>query len=374
MAIAIDSIGNDPGRVAPGAPSPAAIVLSPSLDVRLDGRSIVSQPWGQVKQIEIEDDLGLPGSFTVELVQSADPAKPSTWLADDAQFALGARAELLLGVNGQCSTVMRGEVTALEPLFAEGAEPSISLRGYDARHRLQRGTRSRSFQNVTDSDVVTQIAQAAGIEVDAGQSSLRHDYLVQANQSDLDFLNARAEAIDHELLMIDGRLVFRPSGFDAGAAVTLRHGDSVKELRFSLSVASQPTTVAVRAWSVADKQALIGDAAIGSERSRMGGRSAAAAQADRAFGAAEGAVVMRPAASQAEVDAHAAARYARAGLQLLSVEGLCSGHPGLRAGSVVRIDGVGARYGGLYYLHSVRHRYSLERGYETGFEGRRNAL
>ena len=43
----------------------------------------------------------------------------------------------------------------------------------------------------------------------------------------------------------------------------------------------------MRAWSVADKQALIGDAAIGSERSRMGGRSVAAAQADRAFGAAD---------------------------------------------------------------------------------------
>ena len=80
-----------------------------------------------------------------------------------------------------------------------------------------------------------------------------------------------------------------------------------------------------------------------------------------------------PAAAQVVRD-DATARYARAGLQLLSVEGLCSGHPGLRAGSVVRIDGVGSRYGGLYYLHSVRHRYSLERGYETGFEGRRNAL
>ncbi|WP_293373991.1 phage late control D family protein [Nevskia sp.] len=374
MAIAIDTLNPDAAAAPPGTAPRAAPVLSTTLEVRLDGRSISAEPWGQVTRIEIEDDLGLPGAFTIEIAPSAELAKPSTWLDDDRQFALGARVEVLIGVHGARTPVLRGEITALEPQFSEGSEARLNLRGYDARHRLQRGTRTRSFQNVTDSDVVTQIAQAAGIEVDAGHSGLRHDYLVQANQSDLDFLNARAEAIDHELLMIDGRLVFRPSGFDAGAAVTLRYGNSLKSLHFSLSVATQPTQLAVRAWSVANKEPLIGDAAVGSERSRMGGKRAAAAEADQAFGAAEAAVVMRPAASQAEVDAHAGARYARAGLQLLSVEGLSSGHPGLRAGSVVAIEGVGPRYGGLYYLHSVSHRYSLDRGYETRFEGRRNAL
>jgi hypothetical protein len=37
------------------------------------------------------------------------------------------------------------------------------------------------------------------------------------------------------------------------------------------------------------------------------------------------------------------------------------------------VEGIGNRFSGLYYLCSVEHRYSMRKGYRTGFSARRNA-
>jgi phage protein D len=365
------ALGDSPGQ----AVIPATGALTPTVDVRINGSSILTEVWGQVSSVEVEDDLGLPGAFSIEIPEAGARDTPSTWLENSEQFALGASVKILLGVCSQRAVVMEGEITTLEPSFSSGG-PSMTLRGYDKRHRLQRGSQTRSFLKNTDSEVVKKIADAAGIKLDssATASKLRHDYLLQSNQSDLDFLNTRAKAINYELLMIGDKLAFRPSAYGSGATAVVQYGREIREVHFSLSVAMQPTQFSVRGWNVADKKPLLGNAAAGSESSRMGGKSVAASQANNAFGDAAGTVVHRPAATQAEVDARVAALYRQAAMQLLSVECVCAGRHDLRAGIVIEIKGVGPRYGGLYYLHSVKHSYSVKQGYQTHFQGRRNSL
>lgn len=360
-------MASDPPRSASSAPDAA-------IDIRVDGRSLLSAPPGQITSVTVEDDLGLPGAFSFELVELEAREGKSTWLDDEQPFALGGRVEIQLGYSDKLATVIAGEITALEPSFDVNSAPVLTVRGYDLRHRLQRNTRTRSYQDVSDSEVVKQIGDAVGVTIDTESSSVKHEYLLQANQNDLDFVQSRADNIDYELVMVAGKLRFRPAAYDAGASATLSVGGDLQELFLSLNLATQPSNIEVRAWSVKNKAVLVGQAASGSEKSRMGGKSSAAAQAEKAFGTADGRIVATPAASQQEVDASAAARFARAGLTLISAEGRCFGRNDLHAGSVVEIAGAGKRYSGLYYLYSVRHRYDPVRGYETRFQGRRNAL
>ena len=360
--------------MATATPERTSSLPDATVEIRVDGRSLLRDPAGQITSVMVEDDLGLPGAFSFELVELSAHEGQSTWLDDEKPFALGGRVEIQLGYAGQLATVIAGEITALEPSFEVNSAPALTVRGYDLRHRLQRNTRTRSYQHVSDSEVVKQIGDAVGVSIDTESSSLRHDYLLQANQSDLDFVQSRADSINFELVMVAGKLRFRPAAFDAGASVALSVGGELQELFISLNLAAQPTQIEQRAWSVQHKAVLVGQAASGSEKSRMGGKTSAAAQAEKSFGAADGRIVVHPAATQEEVDAGAAARFARAGLTLLSAQGRCFGRNDLHAGGVVDISGAGKRFSGRYYLHSVVHRYDPDSGYETRFQGRRNAL
>jgi phage protein D len=54
-------------------------------------------------------------------------------------------------------------------------------------------------------------------------------------------------------------------------------------------------------------------------------------------------------------------------------EGVCTGRTDLHAGQVIKIEGIGARFSGRYYVTSTRHRYSHQDPYTTHFVVRRNA-
>jgi phage protein D len=212
------------------------------------------------------------------------------------------------------------------------------------------------------------------LTVEAASGGKVHDYLVQAHQSDLAFLTERAGAIGFDVLLRDGKLLFRPAGFDAAEAATLTLGDDLLRFGASLSVAGQVSAVEVRGWSPKNKAALVGRAGGGDETAVMSG-TASADWVGQAFrGAATDLTGVNPVADQAEIDAVAKARFNTAGLALVTAEGEVLGRTDLRPGAVVKIVGAGARFSGPYYLTAVSHRYRAQGGYVTAFWARRNAL
>jgi phage protein D len=104
----------------------------------------------------------------------------------------------------------------------------------------------------------------------------------------------------------------------------------------------------------------------------MGGTKSGAALVASAFSSAVELVSDSPIVTQAEADQVAIALLNARSLALITGEGVCIGHPDLRAGKVIKIDGLGKRFSGQYYVTSVSHRYG-ESGYATHFTVRRNA-
>ncbi len=105
----------------------------------------------------------------------------------------------------------------------------------------------------------------------------------------------------------------------------------------------------------------------------MGGSTTGPAAVDAAFGRSAAVTVDDPVFSQAEADRSALGRFNAMALAHTIGEGLCLGRPALGAGTVVRIDGAGKRFSGLYYVTSAVHSYSPRRGYRTAFTVKRNA-
>jgi phage protein D len=60
-------------------------------------------------------------------------------------------------------------------------------------------------------------------------------------------------------------------------------------------------------------------------------------------------------------------------LAFVTGEGVAVGRTDLKAGTVIKIEGFGRRFSGLYYLASACHIYTPARGYRTELGLRRNA-
>jgi phage protein D len=136
---------------------------------------------------------------------------------------------------------------------------------------------------------------------------------------------------------------------------------------------SQVGQVTVRGWDPKKKTPVLGQASAGQEATRMDGSISGPQAADRAFGRTSSASVDRPVLSLAEAEQMALGRLNDMALAYVGGEGLCIGRTDLRAGTVVRIAGLGQRFSGLYYVSSTAHTFAPARGYRTAFTVRRNA-
>lgn len=347
--------------------------LVAGFDISVNGSPITVEAHAHVVSITVEDDAEWPSMFTVELATTIEQHDPLVWVDNDL-FAIGGAVEIKLGYADPPEAVFAGEITGLEPEFSLNRLPALIVRGYDRRHRLTRGRKTRSFVQQKDSDIASQIAGEAGLSVSATDSEVTHDYVLQANQSDMEFLQERARRIHYEIAIEDTTLHFRPVAFDQSESLTMSSDGDLLEFYPRLVSAFQLSEVAVRSWSPKDKKEIVGQAKKGDEPSTMGGNKSGPATVESAFGvSAAGLIGDRPVMSQAEADQVAKARYNNAALTFVHGEGVCYGRADLRGGKVIKIEGVGQRFSGNYLVTSAQHRYSPQRGYYTYFNVRRNA-
>lgn len=347
--------------------------LVPDFNVIINGSPLPAEAMAYVAGVSVDESVELPSMFTLEMTGSDTETQEVPWIDDQKLFAIGNVVEVKLGYADDLETLLIGEITALEPEFVFNRLPSLTVRGYDRRHRLQRGRKTRTFVQQKDSDIASQIASEAGLTAQAEDSGTTHDYVLQANQTDLNFLRERAGRIQYEVVVEDKKLFFRPVANAQGGVLTLAMDNDLLEFYPRLSSAGQVSEVTVRGWSPKDKKELVGQAKAGDEVSTMGGQESGAALVESAFGAAVELLSARPVATQAEADQLAKARLNHRVLELVCGEGSCWGRTDLRAGKVIKLDGVGQRFSGQYYVAAAVHHYSPQRGYQTHFTVRRNA-
>ncbi len=347
---------------------------APEIDVLINGSPVSAAVLRDVGDVVVDDSVEWPSMFSFAMFISDADDQNLPWVDNKDLFSVGNAVEIKMGWAGagNLTSLIAGEITALEPEFVTSGLPVLKVRGYDRRHRLQRGRKTRTFLQKKDSDIASQIGGEAGLSVQATDSSTSLDYVLQANQTDWEFLCERARLIRYEVVVRDKTLFFRPVGNDQSEILSLDWRDDLIEFYPRLSIAGQATEVKVQSWSVKDKKAVLGDSKAGDEISTMGGQSSGAAIAKSAFGDAIDVVSDQPVGALAEADQLAKARFNDLILGLITGEGLCQGNPELRAGKVIKIGGIGQRFGGSYYVTSAIHRLSPN-GYSTEFTVRRNA-
>lgn len=348
--------------------------LVPNFEIIINGSPLPVEARLHIISLTVDQDVDLPGMFTLELTDSDSQNEETTWINDEELFAIGNVVEVKLGYADDLETLIIGEMTGIEPEFAFDRLPSLTVRGYDRRHRLQRGRKTQTFLQQKDSDIAAKIAQDAGLTAEVEDSQVVHDYILQAEQTDMEFLQERANRINYEVVVEDKTLFFRPVGNAESEILTLSLDNDLREFYPRLSAMRQVSELTVRGWNPKEKQEIIGQAKVGDEVSKMGGENSSAAIVEEAFSTAISQVSNRPVLTQAEADQFAKARFNHVSLTLITGEGVCWGRTDLRPGKVIKIDGLGKRFSGQYYVTATVNRYHAQSGYRTHFTVRRNGL
>jgi phage protein D len=346
--------------------------LTPEFAVRVNGSALPNEAVADLIKLSVLDDVDAPSMFTITIVGWDTRQMKAKWI-DHALFREGNPVEIAFGYRGKTEPVLSGEITGLEPDFLESQPPTLTVRGYDRRHRLMRSRRTRSFTNCKDSDIASQIASEANLRPNAEDSGVTLPYVLQHNQTDLEFLTMRGRRINFEVVVIDRDLVFRPRKISDAAELTLHREVELLEFRPRLTTLGQVPQLEVRGWDPAKKQEIIAQAGIGDEPKLMAGSTSGPSATQRAFATLGSARVTSPVQSQGEADAMAKRGYAAMALGYIRADGVCIGEPGMRAGTVVDIAGIGDRFSGSYYVLSVEHAFRAQKGFRTYFSAQRNA-
>ena len=342
-----------------------------SFEVIIDGNALPVQMNAQVAGITVDDTVALPSMFTLDFISSSTQ-NGLYELIDDEMFAPGKAVTIKLGYIDDLESVIVGEITGLEPEFTASQWPSLSVRGYDRRHRLQRATNTRTFLQQKDSDIASKIAIEAGLTSQATDSRVIHEYVIQANQTDLDFLQQRGRLIGFELLADDKKLIFRPVSNATHEVFTITLADHLLEFYPRLAAAEPLSGIQVRGWDTREKKAVEAKAQVGDEVSLMGGAKSGPSISN-AYGEAVKSIYAQYVRTQAEADQIAKAYFNNLALTFIHGEGTCRGRTDLRAGTVIELADLGQRFSGQYYVTAASHRYDPQSGYHSFFHGWRNA-
>jgi len=345
--------------------------LAPEVKLRIDGNALSADAMSDLVSVNVLEDVNAAGMFTFTLLSWDNKEMRVVWIDDD-QFKEGNTVEIDMGYRDNMKTLFKGEMTGLEPEFPKGQSPTLTVRGYDRRHRLMARRKTRTFLKMKDSEIASQIAADWSLTPETEDSRVTHDYVLQHNQTDFEFLHERARRIGYEVVVADRVLNFHSRKSDGSAVLTLTREVELLEFSARLTTMKQLEEVHVQGWSAKDKREVVAKSGIGDER-QMGGSASGPAATQRAFSGSGGTAVATPVLSQAEADQLARGWFGEMALSYVEGQGTCIGEPGLRAGTLVQIEGLGRRFSGSYYVTSAEHSYRPKVGYRTAFSVRRNA-
>jgi uncharacterized protein involved in type VI secretion and phage assembly len=335
----------------------------------VDGSPLSAQLEGYLRQVVVDTDASGPDACRIVL---DDPGRD---VLRRSGIELKATLTVTAGRVGDETgdRVFDGVVYSVGFDFDDRGSFTTVV-AYDRSYGLYNGLHTATYQNLTDSDLATQLAGDVGLDVGrVTVTSVVHDHLAQVNETHFEFLTRRAREVDRVLLVTGSELHFdepadaadgpEPGDYSSRDRLQLVPGGNVERLTARVTAAQQVTEVEVRGWDPRRKEAV---SATAPARSRAAELPDQPDQVAARFGSPRHVTVDLPLTTQAECDAVAAAQAERIAGTFVHAEGVAHGDPRIMAGAAVSLGQTGGRFDGKLTVSRARHVWDRH-GYHTSF-------
>lgn len=263
--------------------------------------------------------------------------------------------------------IANGRISAIEGAFPEGQPPEIAILVEDRFQDLRMTRRTRTFENATDSGVMTSIANDHGLQPNINLSGPTYKVLVQVNQSDLSFLRERARAVEAELWMDDTKLYAQPRSARTAAPIKMAYGGDLIGFTALADLAGQRTSVSATGWDVAAKSGLSFQATDSVISGEVNGDASGISILQSAFGDRKENLAHAVPLNSQEAQAVAESYMKMSARRFVVGRGSALGNAALRVGVTVELSALGPLFNGKYYISEVHHSFDGATGFRTHF-------
>ncbi|GAB4114108.1 MAG: VgrG-related protein [Roseiflexaceae bacterium] len=318
--------------------------------------------YQDLSEVKVESSLQMPdlATFTIHDAQLQ-------WV-DHAAIMPGNTLEIQIKNSVQVlETLFDGEIVEVEPSYTNG-DMLLTVRAMDRMHRLMRGRSARTFLNVKASDVFSKVVQSVGLQAVVDSTTEVHAYIIQSNETNLELVQRLAT--DHGMLIYaEGKKIHFKKLATGDPVATLKWNETLGEFRPRMSTLGQVTEVSVSGWDVSKKQAVLGKKSAPENGSypAVGLGKHGAKLTETAFGEAKYQISDRVIRSQKQAELLAQSVLNRINGGFIEAEGSAGGDPKILAGVLIKIENIGTRFSGNYYVTAATHTYNRDIGYETRF-------
>ncbi len=211
-------------------------------EVKVNGTLLSALMLGSLTGVRVSLGLRLPARAELHFLDDGYTVAASTL------FAVGAKVSIALGAGKD--SVFEGEVTGVSLRLHRGV-PVYSVTADDLAYKLGLGTQKLTFTQMTYSDIVTQLAQSAGLRARVTATTEQFDYVIQTD-TNLGFLSEMADRIGYDWWVDGSTLHFEPPENETRSTATLTFGEEL--LQFDVrATALHPSRATVTGWSAQSK-------------------------------------------------------------------------------------------------------------------------
>ncbi|MCP3849975.1 MAG: hypothetical protein GY694_07020 [Gammaproteobacteria bacterium] len=285
--------------------------------------------------------------------QAPDQTDPAFLFSD---LELGDEIEISMGLS-ELNTLFKGEITALEELFGQGA-PQLIILAEDKLHRLARLRNSNSFEEMSINDIAENLISDIGISSDI-QISEQVETFNQINESNLACLLRLGQRYNIHLRLEEDALRMRAEEEDVDQ-IEYDLQQDISYARIIADLNHQPRQCQNYGWN------LSGDTEVStqSQPSLTQGKTASDFLNDLGWGNTETTPSPFP-VSQSQGEAFSQARFNQQTNHFVNARITCIGDARLRSGKQIKLSGGSNRFNGLYRIINCQHHFDRSNGYES---------
>ena len=340
--------------------------LTPIWIVYADGARL---PWkyeGALKKIRVSDRLSSIG--TVSLVFDL----PATDFDNDDVFSEGSEVSVHLGYKDDVEEVFSGEVTGFAPQFGEYGAPQMEVKIETKLHRLDKGERTRAYENKTTSQIIKEIITKHNLKAEVEEFGPKHNYTEQRNITDYDYITRLAyrygKAVWCQGSTVHVKTEITPSDDD----VILERGKSIISARTRTSIAKQLSAAACTGWSIMDCRGFAATATMKDIPLRIGGEYSWEDNSKGYDPKRTEQITTEEILDEEDAAAVAKAYIQNRSFKFQSCDIKTQGNYRIKPGNRLTVKYIGKQSDGEYLVYSVEHDFSVQDGYFTTCHLKRN--
>jgi len=317
----------------------------------------------QVKEIFISENLNFPAKASVTLIDLCRQ------LQADSDFNEGNNIKILLGYKDQLETLFEGIITGKKAKISENS--SLIIKCSDPLFHFDNTVKVRAFYKINSHELIRKIAGEYSFDFETDIKNKTFQSFIQYYKTDLQILHELAGYDFARIFFGNNKLLIKKITGSNDNEVVLELGKSLSEINAELDCACMITDAEVKSWNSDKTEVISGKASCNNLSFKLEEKKSGQALFKENFGESSDLVFIEDLNDNVSCEESADIRLTKNSFNFIKAAGKSYGNNKIKAGGIIKINGIGDVFSGEYLVNSVRHILSWK-GYTTEFNLSKN--